>query len=499
MSNKLSTPDSDSDQLRKLGYTPRFDRNMTFLENFSLGFTYLSPMVGVYAVLVLGLTAGGPMMIWTYLVAGIGQLFVAMVFGEIVSQFPIAGGIYPWSRRLVGRRWSWIAGWVYGWALFATVAAISTGAGPFLCSLIGSAVTPEITTVTAIVMVIIGAFANLRGTKFLAHVAKAGFYCEMVGALGVGLYLLIFHRIQPLNVIFSTFNIEQGGSYLPAFLAASLAGLYAIYGFEACGDVAEETPDPGRRIPLAMRTTIIAGTLVCLVICLGLILAMPNLADVVAGKDPDPMGTLLNSAFGPFGSKIVECIILITFMSCLISPLAASGRLMFSYARDEMIIGSSHISRLSPKTHAPSVAILIGSIAAILIVSIGFFAANALTIVVSFATAGIYFAYLMVIAGALFARSRGWKPSGKFNLGSAGILVNIIALFWTAGAIINLAWPRTPDQPWFLNYATALGLVCVLVAGFVYMITAQPYARGDAPEGDAWNGVPLAAEGAHLN
>ena len=88
---------------------------MTELENFSLGFTYLSPVVGVYSLFAFALAAGGPPMFWWYLLVGIGQLFVCLVFGEVVSQFPISGGLYPWSRRLVGKRWAWMAGWVYGW------------------------------------------------------------------------------------------------------------------------------------------------------------------------------------------------------------------------------------------------------------------------------------------------------------------------------------------------------------------------------------------------
>ena len=39
----------------------------------------------------------------------------------------------------------------------------------------------------------------------------------------------------------------------------ALIGLYLFYGFEACGDVAEEVPDPGRLIPKAMRRTIYIG------------------------------------------------------------------------------------------------------------------------------------------------------------------------------------------------------------------------------------------------
>jgi amino acid transporter len=128
---------SDAAHLAALGYSSTFERSMSTWENFSLGFTYLSPVVGVYSVFALALTTGGPPMIWWYLIAGIGQLLVCLVFGEIVSQFPIAGGLYPWARRLVGKRWSWMAGWIYGWALFTTVAGVAVGAGPFVASVLG--------------------------------------------------------------------------------------------------------------------------------------------------------------------------------------------------------------------------------------------------------------------------------------------------------------------------------------------------------------------------
>ena len=86
------------------------------------------PSSGIYSVFALGFVAGGPPMIWSIVIAGLGQLLVALVFAEIVAQFPVAGGIYPWARRLIGRRWAWLTGWIYGWALIATIASVSTGA-----------------------------------------------------------------------------------------------------------------------------------------------------------------------------------------------------------------------------------------------------------------------------------------------------------------------------------------------------------------------------------
>ena len=57
--------DADSAQLAALGYTAKFDRSMSVWENFALGFTYLSPVVGVYSVFDLGLSTGGPPMWWS--------------------------------------------------------------------------------------------------------------------------------------------------------------------------------------------------------------------------------------------------------------------------------------------------------------------------------------------------------------------------------------------------------------------------------------------------
>ena len=47
-SNDQPTADRDAEQLRSLGYVSHFDRTISMWENFALGFTYLSPVVGVY-------------------------------------------------------------------------------------------------------------------------------------------------------------------------------------------------------------------------------------------------------------------------------------------------------------------------------------------------------------------------------------------------------------------------------------------------------------------
>ena len=113
----------DGEHLKVLGYEDSFNRSMSLWANFALGFTYLSPLVGVYSLFALALTVGGPPSIWWIVIVGAGQLLVSLVFGEVVSQYPIHGGIYPWARRLWGRRYAWMAAWVYIWAMIVTITA----------------------------------------------------------------------------------------------------------------------------------------------------------------------------------------------------------------------------------------------------------------------------------------------------------------------------------------------------------------------------------------
>jgi amino acid transporter len=474
MTHERAKATSDDEQLRRLGYNAAFERSMSLWSNFSLGFTYLSPVVGVYTLFASSLAAGGPPMLWSYLLVGMGQFLVCLVFCEVVSQYPIAGGILPWARQLVNERWAWMAGWIYLWALWTTIAAVAVGAGPYLLILFGTdSDNPGAVTLVAIVLIAVSTLINLGGTRLLANIAFAGFVAEIVGALAVGAYLLAFQRHQPIGALFDTFDIRIDGHYWPAFLAASLAGIFQFYGFEACGDVAEEVPDASRQIPRAMRMTIYVGGAAAVFTCLAFILAVPNMADVIAGKDADPIQTVLVHAFGLLGARLVIVVVAISFLSCTLSLQAAASRLLFAFARDRMIIGYLSFARLSPVTKIPTQALIACGVAPVVIALVGYFKSDALTLIISFAAIGIYLAFQMIVAGALIARARGWVPAGSFRLGRLGVIVNVMALVYGLLAIVNMGWPRTPDAPWFVNYGVIVSAGAVVAVGLGYLLIGK--------------------------
>ena len=477
--------DDDDAHLASLGYESDFKREMSLWGNFSLGFTYLSPVVGIYSLFAVALATGGPPMIWSVVIAGIGQLLVALVFGEVVAQFPVSGGVYPWARRLWGRRWAWMTGWVYMLALVTTIASVTYGAGPFLAAFLEIDPSTNVTIACALLLIVVVTVVNLGGTNLLAKVAFFGFAAELVGAVLVGGWLLLTERHHGLGVIFDSFGAAGGDSYLPAFLASALIGLYLYYGFEACGDVAEEVKNPGIQIPKAMRMTIYFGGTASLFITLALILAVPDFGAVISGENADPVTSVFQEAFGTVGFKIVLAIVLISFFSCALSLQAAASRLIYSYSRDDMMPGSGLLKKFWNARHVPPFALILAAAVPAVIIIGSKVSADALTKIISFASLGIYLGFMMVVLAALRARLKGWKPSGKFTLGRWGLAINIAAFTYQLLAATNMAWPRTPEAAWYDNYIVLLSGAIVIGVGLTYMLIAKPYDRKDSPYGDA--------------
>jgi amino acid transporter len=150
-----------------------------------------------------------------------------------------------------------------------------------------------------------------------------------------------------------------------------------------------------------------------------------------------------------------------------------------------MIFGSAQLGTLSKRTRVPVVGLLVAGAVPALIAIAGLFLEEMIKTIIVFGSAGIYVAFQMIVLGALIARAKGWRPSGEFRLGVWAWPVNLAALAYGVLAIINMVWPRTPQDPWYRNYGMIVGTVAVVGSGLLYAILFRPYDRLDAPEGDA--------------
>ncbi|MFC6929379.1 APC family permease [Actinomadura yumaensis] len=496
MTDKRESPLSEDDgHLAALGYEQKFDREMSLWANFALGFLYLSPLVGVIAQFAMGLTqAGPPAMFWIFVVAG-GQFLVALVFGEIVAQYLLAGGLYQWGRRLWGGRYAWLLSWIYICGVVIGITTTALFSADFVAGLLfgtaddpgaSSASTPGNRLLIAVAVTALALVLNITGTRTLARISKIGLAAELVGVLAVGLYLLAFERRQPFSVFLDTMGTGHGGGYAGAFLGASLVGLLLFYGFEACGEVAEEVPDPARRIPRAMQLTVLVGGGSALLSFAGYVLAAPDLRAIVSGDLAQPIPAILQNSIGTVGTKAFLVVALTSFLACVMGQQAAASRLVFSFARDRMFPGNAWFSRVHPRRKVPRNALLAVNVPPLALYVFVYYSPDSLFRIAAFQMLAGYVAFQMVVLAALRMRLRGWRPGGAWSLGRAGLPVTVGALAYGVVAIVLLARPTGDGGLAFYDRWIALiGFAVVVLVGLAYLLIARPGAGSTAPEGDA--------------
>jgi amino acid transporter len=160
----------------------------------------------------------------------------------------------------------------------------------------------------------------------------------------------------------------------------------------------------------------------------------------------------------------------------------AGARVAFALARDGAVPFSDKIRAISPRHHTPANAILVCTVVPFLFlllvlinpskpVHILWFDypahVNALYALVSFATSGIYLAFLLTVVGALVARRRGWRPSGSFTLGRWGTPVTIAGALYLLLMLINIVWPSPLSSGRAIfNYGWVTLLVMAIIVGF---------------------------------
>src|SRR6202451_3372836 len=115
----------DSDELAGFVYRQELDRSLSSFSSFAAGFSYISILTGVFELFGFGFANAGPAVWWSWLVVLGGQMCVALCFAELAGQFPLAGSVYQWSKRIGSDFTSWMTGWILIIGSIVTVAAVA--------------------------------------------------------------------------------------------------------------------------------------------------------------------------------------------------------------------------------------------------------------------------------------------------------------------------------------------------------------------------------------
>ncbi|MEV0603806.1 APC family permease [Streptomyces sp. NPDC050315] len=482
--------------MAEFGYKPELKRTLGNFHTFAAGISYISILTGTFQLFYFGFGFGGPAYWWSWPMVFVGQLMIALSFAELAARYPVAGSVYNWAKRLGNPHIGWLAGWMMLVASIVSISAVALGfqltlpkiskAFQFIGDGTGKYDVATNAVVLAAVLILFTTLVNAFGVKLMARINTAGVFIELVATV-VLIVLFAVHVVRGPEVVLETHGTGSGQSfgYLGAFLTASLASAYVMYGFDTAASLGEESLDPSRNAPRAILRALVASFALGGLILLLALMSVSSLKG--EGLKTDGLQYVVLDVLGQTGGKAMLWCVLIAVTVCALAVHTAAIRLAFAMARDNNLPAASLMAKVSPRFQTPVLPAVIVGVLSLGVLVINIRQPQIFSVVTSIGIIMIYLAYLLVTAPMLVARLRGkWQPAGggRFSLGRWGLPVNILAVLWGTGMIINLAWPRAevynaaPPYHWYLRWGAVLFVGAVALGGFAYYWFIQRHRTG---------------------
>jgi urea carboxylase system permease len=484
---------TDSRELAGFGYKQELDRSLGSFSSFAAGFSYISILTGVFELFGFGFLNAGPAVWWSWIVVFCGQMAVALCFAEMAGQFPLAGSVYQWSKRIGTDFVSWMTGWILIIGSIVTVAAVAVA---------WQVVLPQVTTklqfvgtaadagtystpngaknalILGAVLVIFSTIVCMLGVKIMARINNFGVFAELIGST-ILIILLLFHFSRGPGVVLHSLGTGAGHQwgYFGAFLIGGIMSAYVMYGFDTAGTLAQETNDPRRKAPPAIIRALITAAIIGGLLILFALMDVKNIHDKNIGLLGLPY--IIKQALGNTAGNVFLIDSAIAITVCTLAVCTACIRMLFSMARDGRLPFGSHIARVSGRAKVPIIPALFVGAMSLILLAINLANQSAFLTLTSVAIIMFYLPYLGVTGSMLRKRLRGEWPRPEhgpyFNLGRWGMPVNVFAVAYGAIIAFEIAWPRAAvfGTKWYFRFGAYEFIGASFLVGCLYYFLVQ--------------------------
>ncbi|RDW79090.1 uncharacterized protein DSM5745_05942 [Aspergillus mulundensis] len=492
--HKAATPDSNSEDVQQgqivpiqpaLGDGP-MPQSFSTLSSLGLAFSITGSWVGYLSCFGQNLQYAGPQnVVFGLVVATFVQWVITLGLAEIASAFPTSGGQYHAVYLLATDRYrrplSYLCGWfaMLGWWIitcsglvlastsilglvaFCFDGFVMTAWRTYLVYLLVMAVTvgadKAVTTASPI-------FIRSRMvpwvTQMCLYVSVAGFLTSLV------LVLAKHQHFQPGSYLVDPPSGSSGWPTAFAWILGAGNSMYAYVGTDAATHIAEEMPQPGRRIPQIMNLTMLIGVLSALPLFVAMMYTMTDAERVATAPLP-----ALEAFYQATGSRAVAIVIQVwvttVYVASITSQWVTSGRMAWAFARDNGLPFSSTFAKVNARTESPLNATCLSLAFATVYGLLYLASTNAFNSITTSAVLYLNISYVIPQA-ILLARGRSILPKSRYlNLGSLlGTFCNAFAVVAVSLLVVLYSFPTTlPTTVASMNYSSVVlvGLVLVIV------------------------------------
>jgi len=512
----------DTEQLHQLGYAQELRRGMKTFSNFAVSFTIISILSGCLTLFGFAMNVGGPaVMTLGWLFVGFFVTIVALGMAEVASSYPTAGGLYYWSAKLApasGRdpaKWSWFVGWFNLIGQVAVTAGIDFGLALFTTAFLNLAfnvpATPTVTIAVYGVMLVLHALLNTFGIRLVALLNDVSVWWHIAGVSLIVIVTVFLneHTRTDLGTVFSKTvnNTGAEATIFPGFLFmgiplyVALIGLlnaqYTLTGYDASAHMSEETHDADTAAPKGIVWSVVISVIFGFILLVAMNVGItpdPIYQDAVTGAPVDGYTHALQTATGvppvqiwidavgqSLGMFVLFVVIGAQFY-CGMSSVTANSRMIYAFARDGAIPGSSFWHRINHRTRTPTNSIWLAAGGAFILGLPYLYSSVAYFAITSIAVIGLYVAYVAPV----FLRLRAGDKfqAGPWSLGKWSRPIGIVATIWVAFIFVLFMLPQAfPITIASFNYTPVVFLVVLGGATIWYYGSAKNWFKGPKVQG----------------
>jgi len=358
-----------------------------------------------------------------WVLGGALALVGALVFAELATRHPKAGGKYVYAREAFGRHAGFVVGWVEGLAIYtAAIAAIGVAAAEFSARIAGW---PAEWT-RWIALLIVGLFigVNLLGINSGRWVQNVVTAAKVLALGGVVIVAFIagngtgWHGVLP--------NAPQGWHIFAALAVAAQPVIWSYYGSVDAAKIAEEVVEPERTLPRIFILGIAVVTTLYLLLNAAFLHVLPfervAASNLVAGD-------VATAIFGAKGGVIIAVLALLVVLASLNGNVFVTPRVIFGLSRDGL--GPKVLTRVNRGGTPWTAMVLVGVISMTLAATGTFAQLLALAIVLILVVDGLTVASLFTL--------RAREPYAPFRVPLYPVLPALFIAVYAAlfvGAVI---------------------------------------------------------------
>lgn len=464
---------ADSEELARFGYQPSFERHTGKFASFAVAFAFVSIATGIFTTYGAVLNSSGPVGIWTWPIAVIGQLAVAFLLGALAARIPVTGYAYQWTSRLANPVLGWIIGWIsFSFLAVVVVAVDYTVASAVLPALLNfEGTTTACWLVTAIILIGQAALIGMS-TRWTERVNNTAVSLELIGMVALTVLLFIVATVRgdvdlgnlvskgaiPAEGFWSFGDWNSAGPWMLGFLL----GAFTIVGFESAANLAEETNEPETVVPRAMWQAVLASGGLGFLFLIAVTIAAGD--PVELAKSGTPVADVIEATLGSFVSTLLLVLVCIAIFACGLVIMMTGVRLTWAMSRDERFPGWQSFKQVNAKTRTPLNATLAYLVLAQLILAI-FSLKSQDALFTLFGAATLLPAIVYASTVTLYIVKRKSLPaSDAFNLGKWEVPLMVVAVVWLVFEL-SLFRDASFKDAWL--YVLAMVFVGALYLGFL--------------------------------